>query len=95
MENGVLVHHTKTAEEIRYEEALAEAQRIREHDEPILNEINQYKKLLADSDYKCLKFVDGELSQEEYSAIQQSRHEWRVKINELESTLLAPAKAEE
>ena len=46
--------------------------------------IAELKKLLADSDYQCLKHADGELTDEEYAAIKAQRHAWRVEINELE-----------
>ena len=42
------------------------------------------KQKLADSDYKVLKYLEGELSQEEYDEIVAARKEWRRKINELE-----------
>jgi hypothetical protein len=44
--------------------------------------------MLSDSDYKALKFFEGELSEEEYLPIKQQRSEWRKLINELEVRLI-------
>lgn len=49
--------------------------------------INELKKLLAESDYKCLKYIDGELTEEEYSTIKTQRKSWREEINSLEKEL--------
>lgn len=50
-------------------------------------EINEYKKLLSDSDYKAIKYAEGILTQEEYAETKQQRQEWRKKINELEEII--------
>lgn len=55
--------------------------------ENIVRQISEKKAQLAKTDYKCLKFVDGELSEEEYAEIRELRHSLRVEINELESEL--------
>lgn len=52
-----------------------------------INEINSLKYFLAQTDYKALKFVDGEFSEEEYAPIRQERKNARLKIRELEATL--------
>lgn len=44
-------------------------------------EIAELKKELAETDYKCLKFVDGALSEEEYAPIRAYRQALRDKIN--------------
>lgn len=53
----------------------------------IENKIAQYKKLLSDSDYKTLKYMEGYLTEEEYAETKAQRQEWRDKINELEKIL--------
>lgn len=53
----------------------------------IIIEINNYKRLLEQSDYKAMKFLDGSLSEEEYYPIREDRKYWRKKINELEEEL--------
>ena len=46
--------------------------------------IAELKAELASTDYKCLKYVDGALSAEEYAEIKAYRAELRRKINGLE-----------
>lgn len=46
-------------------------------------EIERLKAELASTDYKCLKYVDGALSDEEYAEVRAYRAELRAKINEL------------
>ena len=48
-------------------------------------EIERLKAELAETDYKCLKYVDGALSAEEYAEVKAYRAELRARINELES----------
>lgn len=48
-------------------------------------EIQQLKKLLSDSDYKAIKYAEGEINPEEYLPIKNQRAEWRAKINQLQS----------
>lgn len=47
--------------------------------------ILELKKKLAETDYKLMKFMEGELSEEEYAPIKVQRQEWRKEINELEA----------
>lgn len=51
-------------------------------------EINHYLFLLAQTDYKTLKYIDGEFTEEEYYPIKQERISYRNKIRELEKLLL-------
>lgn len=48
-------------------------------------EIKRLKGELASTDYKCLKYVDGALTDEEYADIRAYRAELRARINELEA----------
>ena len=57
--------------------------------EPTEEEIRQQKiaelKMeLSATDYKCLKYVDGALTDEEYAEVRAYRAELRANINELE-----------
>ena len=52
-----------------------------------LTRIAELKQLLSDSDYKLFKYQDGDMTEEEYAPIRKDRHDWRVKINELEAEL--------
>lgn len=42
------------------------------------------KAELADSDYLCLKFTDGALSEDEYAPIRRQRAAYRAEINALQ-----------
>lgn len=53
----------------------------------IRREIAVLKSKLAATDYKCLKFVDGALTEEEYTEVKTERQALRDEINELESQL--------
>ena len=50
-------------------------------------QINTLKEKLAETDYKALKFIDGEFTEEEYAPIREERKACRIKINELEKCL--------
>ena len=50
-------------------------------------QINTLKEQLAETDYKALKFIDGEFTEEEYAPIREERKTCRIKINELEKCL--------
>ena len=53
--------------------------------ENAIQEITQLKKLLSDSDYKAIKFAEGEINPEDYLPIKNQRAEWRAKINQLQA----------
>ena len=42
------------------------------------------KAELAETDYMCLKFTDGALTEEEYAPIRQQRAAYRAEINALQ-----------
>jgi hypothetical protein len=44
------------------------------------------KAELAETDYLCLKFTDGALSEEEYAPIRQKRAAYRAEINKLQES---------
>lgn len=45
------------------------------------------KQMLAQTDYKALKYAEGEISEEEYLDTRNQRSLWRNEINELEAEL--------
>ena len=47
-------------------------------------EIKALKAKLAETDYKAIKFAEGELSAYEYESVKAERRAWRERINELE-----------
>lgn len=53
----------------------------------VYTEILSLKKKLAESDYKCLKYIDGDLTEEEYAEVKALRASYRSQINELEKSL--------
>ena len=50
-------------------------------------EITQLKKQLSDTDYKAIKYAEGQISEDEYSEIKSERQGYRDRINYLESQL--------
>ena len=50
-------------------------------------EITQLKKQLSDTDYKAIKFAEGQISEDEYSEIKYERQGYRNRINYLEGLL--------
>lgn len=43
--------------------------------------------LLASSDYKAIKYAEGELTEEEYAPIRELRRSYRAEINQLEEKI--------
>ena len=50
-------------------------------------EIQHLKKQLSDTDYKAIKFAEGQISESEYASVRAERQGYRDKINELEAML--------
>jgi hypothetical protein len=50
-------------------------------------EITQLKKQLSDTDYKAIKYAEGQISEEEYASVRAERQSYRDRINELEALL--------
>lgn len=55
----------------------------------IQSDINAFKQLLQNTDYKALKHADGVISDEDYADVLEERERFRARINELESELAA------
>lgn len=53
----------------------------------ICQEICELKNRLKNSDYKVLKHIENELTEDEYLEIKQERQAWRDRINELQEEL--------
>lgn len=60
---------------------------LRNRKRAIKLEIYKTKQALKRTDYKCLKYVDGALTEAEYAETKAERAELRNKINELEAEL--------
>ncbi len=69
-------HYVEQVPQEPTEEEVAEMER--------LNRIAELKQLLAESDYKAIKYAEGWLTAEEYSDTKAQRQAWRNEINELE-----------
>ena len=52
-----------------------------------LETISLLKNNLSNTDYKAIKYAEGELTEEEYEETKQQRRKWRDEINELEKSL--------
>ena len=50
-------------------------------------EIQQLKKQLSDTDYKAIKYAEGQISEEDYAGIRAERQACRDRINWLEERL--------
>ena len=50
-------------------------------------EITQLKKLLSDTDYKAIKYAEGQISESEYASVRAERQGYRDRINYLEGLL--------
>lgn len=50
-------------------------------------EILDLKKYLSDTDYKAIKFAEGEITESDYQEDKSQRHDARVRINELEARI--------
>ena len=51
------------------------------------SEVVELKKYLFDTDYKAIKFAEGELSESDYQEVKSQRHDARLRINELEARI--------
>lgn len=49
--------------------------------------ITELKSLLADTDYKAIKYAEGEISEEDYAEAKAQRQAWRDEINQLEAEI--------
>lgn len=52
-------------------------------------EIRVLKNKLADTDYKAIKFMEGEFPTDEFEAVKRERAEWRRRIREIENEVLS------
>ena len=64
-------------------------ERYEETPESEIKEIRvwELKRFLADSDYKAIKYAEGQITEEEFAPIRTQRQAWRDEINELEKQL--------
>lgn len=53
-------------------------------EEVIVYNIEACKAQLASTDYQCLNYAEGELTEDEYAPVKELRKQLRKQINELE-----------
>lgn len=53
----------------------------------LIKRIQELKRLLRKSDYKAIKYSEGELTASEYAPVMSQRRAWRLEINMLETQL--------
>ena len=84
-EQGIIVHHeaynTKFAICLEFDEIQA-AQSLR---------MRTIKHLLSLSDYKAIKYAEGEISEEEFAPIREQRRAYREEYNRLEEEYVKPS----
>lgn len=61
----------------------------------IESEITGLKQILASTDYKALKYAEGQITENDYEETKQERQSLRDKINELEAELATIGESEE
>lgn len=61
----------------------------------IESEIAGLKQILTSTDYKALKFAEGQISEKDYEETKQQRQLLRDKINELEAEMNAIGESED
>lgn len=55
--------------------------------ELLIGEMNALKSQLCDTDYKALKYAEGEITVEDYAETKANRQTWRARINAIEEEL--------
>lgn len=59
-------------------------EKIQDTKERDLARIQYLKDQLSASDYKAIKFAEGEMTEEEFAPVREQRILWRNEINQLE-----------
>lgn len=49
--------------------------------------INELRNMLKATDYKAIKYAEGEITAEEYAETKEKRRAWREEINQLQAEL--------
>ena len=65
---------------VKYEEILVYIPAI----DRARSKIRYYKSKLSNTDYKAIKYAEGELPYSEFEVVKADRRAWRVEINKLE-----------
>lgn len=57
--------------------------------------IDELKRKLAATDYRAVKFAEGEYTAEQYAPYKEQREAWRAEINEIEKDFIEPTLTKE
>lgn len=57
--------------------------------------IDELKKKLAETDFRAMKFAEGEYTAEQYAPYKAQRAAWRAEINEIEKDFVEPTLTKE
>ena len=49
--------------------------------------VTKLKRQLAETDYRAIKYAEGQYTEEEYAPYKAQRQEWREEINRLEASI--------
>ena len=89
-ENGCYIEEVEPLEDGTRQYQIKEIPRKTEDEkliEQYQSEITELKKYLYVTDYKAIKFAEGEITETDYQEVKSQRHDARVRINELESLI--------
>ena len=89
-DNHYTARLTTEMEKLRYDALSEEEKKEKDkenHNRPILNQINEIKQLMADNDYKQMKYLRGEYTDEEWDEIKSWFQTKALEINQLENQL--------
>ena len=70
----------------KFADEVTDADSLPTQEELNAEEVERLKSELASTDYKCLKYVDGALTEQEYAEVKVYRASLRQRINELQRT---------
>ena len=85
------VRTLKQTEQLNYKDMSSEEKEkydTNKHNEPILQQISDLKKEMADNDYKQMKYIRGEYTTEEWEEIKKWFQEKAKQISDLEKQLI-------
>lgn len=81
-QGGVIVDDPAYSERKRQRD---EEEAERQARQKIIDEINDLKRHLSETDYIAIKYSEGWISDEDYAETKAQRQAWRDRINELEN----------
>ena len=90
-DNHYTARLTTEMEKLRYDALSEEEKKEKDkenHNRTILNQIDEIKQLMADNDYKQMKYLRGEYTDKEWQEIKSWFQEKALEIRNLESQLL-------